>query len=56
MSLLYFFVIQKSADTEVTAQKMQTPIVAKLTECEMGRKTLIFIKCFKKVEIFFILR
>ena len=29
----------KSAATEVTAQKTQTPIVAKLTECEMGRKT-----------------
>ena len=28
----------KSAATEVTAQKTQTPIVAKLTQCEMGRK------------------
>ena len=26
----------KSAATEVTAQKTQTPIVAKLTYCEMG--------------------
>ena len=26
----------KSAATEVTAQKTQTPIVAKLTQCEMG--------------------
>ena len=28
----------KSAATEVTAQKTQTPIVAKLTQCEMGAK------------------
>ena len=37
--LLFSFSLKiKSAATEVTAQKMQTPIVAKLTQCEMGAK------------------
>jgi hypothetical protein len=42
--IIYFFSTSfllktKSATTAVAAQKTQTPIVAKLTQCEMGART-----------------